>query len=59
MTVLHRCASHKVRQLVIQDFGSVFFKNRGTKVLNKTEGTAETQIRSIIATTNGSYSNIL
>ena len=24
MTVLHRCASHKVRQLVIQDFGSVF-----------------------------------
>ena len=27
MTVLHRCASHKVRQLVFQDFGSVFFKN--------------------------------
>ena len=28
MTVLHRCASHKVRLLVIQGFGSVFFKNR-------------------------------
>ena len=24
MTVLHRCASHKVRQIVIQGFGSVF-----------------------------------
>ena len=32
MTVLNRCASYKVRQLVIQGFGSVFFKNRG---LNK------------------------
>ena len=32
MTVLHRCASHKVRLLVIQGFGSVFLKNRrGTK----------------------------
>ena len=28
MTVLHKCASQKVRQLVIQDFGSVFFKKR-------------------------------
>ena len=25
MTVLHRCALHKVRLLVIQDFGSAFF----------------------------------
>ena len=28
ITVLHRCASHKVRQLVIEGFGSEFYKNR-------------------------------
>ena len=28
MTVLHRCASHKVRRLVILGFGTSFFMNR-------------------------------